>query len=329
MVLCVLLCTCREQEPYTEITGKIFGTSYTIKSDVPLIRVQSQIDSILNVVDYELSTYKKSSYISLVNQASSGDTLGDWPIHFMINLKKAIEIYEASDQYYDVSVMPLVNYWGFGYTPKKAVSAMDSTNVDTLMRYVGLDKWYIDLIELKLVKTYTEQQLDFSSLAKGYAVDIISQWLIDQGSQHHMVEIGGEIVVRGFNAKGKEWSLGVNVPDEDAAVTDFISTVSISDKAMASSGNYRNFYEVEGRKYGHTINPKTGYPYQDELLAVTVIANDCMTADAIATACMAMGFERANQFVSTLPSVEALFLVGQADGSITEKLTDGFIQYQQ
>ncbi len=323
-----LTVSCKSATSYSTIGGKIFGTTYTIKADIPLEDLTNGIDSVLEVVDHELSTYKSSSFISQVNQAPSNDTIRSWPVHFKKNLTKAIELYEASDHFYDVSVMPLVNYWGFGYTPKKPIGSVDSLLVDSIMQFVGLEKWSIDLPNEILIKRFSHQQLDFSSLAKGYAVDLVSQYLIEQNSQHHMVEIGGEIIVKGQNSKGEPWVLGINYPDEDASVTDFMRTVSLSNKAMASSGNYRNFYFVDGRKYGHTINPITGYPHQDELLAVTVIAQDCLTADALATACMAMGYERAHDFINNLRDVDALFLVGQPNGEIIEKFTDGFIQHQ-
>jgi thiamine biosynthesis lipoprotein len=326
MLVLILGCKPIVRPEFKSIRGEIFGTTYTITSDQPEIRKNS-IDSLLRVIDFDLSTYKKESYLSSINQAAANDTIRNWTLHFQKNILEAINIYHRSSGAFDVSVMPLVNYWGFGYTPKKAVTITDSLKVDSIMSFVGLDKWTINTDENYLVKNDYRQQLDFSALAKGYAVDQVSLYLLNHKSMNHMVEIGGEVVVRGKNAKEKDWTIAINYPSTESSLTDFIEALSLSEKAIATSGNYRNFYEVDGRKYGHTINPHTGYPFQDELLGVTVVADNCMFADALATTCMAMGYLQASKFITSINNVEALFLIGTEKGEIEEKMTDGFIQY--
>ncbi len=329
-ILCVsaglIFLACQNTPPYSSIDGKIFGTTYHIQADIALQNHKESIDSLLNIIDYELSTYKATSFISSVNQAKAGEIIDNWPSHFTVNITTAQEIYNITKGYYDVSVMPLVNYWGFGYTPKKPVNGIDSVSVDSLLLYVGMHKWELDLKSKRLSKKYDHQQLDMSSIAKGYAVDEVSRLLRTLGSSNHMVEIGGEVVALGVNPRGINWVIGINTPDADASLNEYLSTVSLKDRALASSGNYRNFYNVNGIKYGHTMNPLTGFPYQDELLSVTILAQDCMTADALATACMAMGFKRAKEIIDNMSSVDAIFMIGDTGGEIKQVFSNGFIQ---
>ena len=174
-----------------------------------------------------------------------------------------------------------------------------------------------------MVKTAPGVQLDFSALAKGYGVDEVARLLAGQGIQHYMVEIGGEVTAQGQSPRGDDWKIGINLPREDASMQDIQTAVPLHDQALATSGNYRNFYEVDGAKYSHTISPFTGFPERSTLLSASVFAPDCMTADAYATAFMAMGLEKAFVLASRLPGIEGYFLFNQEDGTLGVRYTEG------
>ncbi len=322
---------CSDPMVYHKVTGDTMGTYYTLTyelpSSSPTTLIKEKVDHLLIEINDEVSTYIDSSIISQFNIAEKGYHIDDHQGHFVTNLEVSSDIYEETDGYFDPTVMPLVNYWGFGYTPKRPVSQIDSAAVDSIMNHIGFDKLSYRSKQGQVSIQPFDGQLDYSAIAKGYAVDLIAQLLDDQGAHNYYVEIGGELKVKGLNHKGKKWVIGINTPAEGAALDDLIEYLSISNKGMASSGNYRNYHEVRGRKYGHTINPKTGYPEQNELLAVTVIADDCMTADALATACMTMGFDLARKLITTKQGIEACFFTGSSEGAITKTYSDGFIQY--
>ena len=337
--LFLLSCSSGEQQApgqYVRLEGQTMGTTYHITyQDRQQGNLQPAIDSLLEALNLEVSTYIEQSTISRFNQADSLFRLDYNPAtqqpgeysnrHFLANFFKAREVFETSEGYFDPTVMPLVNYWGFGYTPKKAVEAVDSLVIDSLMQFVGFDKVSLK-VEGKdsfLLKTAPGVQLDFSALAKGYGVDAVGRFLAASGIQDYMVEIGGEVVARGKSPRGGDWKIGINVPREDAAMQDIQTAAPLHNRALATSGNYRNFYEVNGAKYSHTINAFTGFPERSALLSASVFAPDCMTADAYATAFMAMGLDKAFALASRLPEIEGYFLYAQENGSIGARYTDG------
>lgn len=310
---------------YDLITGTTMGTYYRITAHCTIrSQIKSSIDSLLLDINSEVSTYEPEAYISKINTAEAGISFDNYPQHFDVNLKSAQHWYEKSSGYLDVSIMPLVNYWGFGYQEKRAVTQVDSIYVDSIYDFIGLDKWEIG--KNGLVKMSKEQQLDFSAIAKGYAVDRVGELMLSKGCTDFLIDIGGEYVAKGVNAKGSVWTIGLSTPSPDAKPKDVELAIKLDNQALASSGNYRNYHEVDGVKYGHTLDPKTGYPYQDKLLGVTIIADQCIDADAIATACMAMGYRKAVTFIDQLPDVAACFLIGDDDGIITSKFANGFIR---
>jgi thiamine biosynthesis lipoprotein len=301
------------------IEGETMGTYYRITWLDSLERgVQPQVDSILAAINAEVSTYIPSSDISRFNLATDSFRLDADRVHFVRNFIGSIEIYDLTGGAFDPTVMPLVNYWGFGYTHKNPLQRIDSLVVDSLRQLVGLPAVQIFPSEnhYLLTKARPGMSLDFSAIAKGYAVDVIGAFLQDQGLNHFLIDIGGEVLARGRNAQDLPWRIGVNTPDEEAALHDFYTILALEDRAMATSGNYRNFHETDGRKYSHTINPHTGFPEQNTLLSATVIAKDCMRADALATACMVMGLAAAKDLIQALPDAEALFIFGTDDGGM-------------
>ena len=325
LALLILIIGCRnsqETTTYQKISGQTMGTTYqvTYQSNQDIRQI---VETTLKEVNKGVNHYDPTSTISRVNQSVKKQLVLDPTVatqHFFRNLTAAKEIFRASEGAFDPTVMPLVNYWGFGYTPKKAVTQVDSVRVDSLLQLVGFNK--IQFQDKSIEKRNPTIQLDFSALAKGYGVDQVGEALEAQGIPHYLVDIGGEVRAKGVNAKGIPWRLGINTPQEDAAITDFLAVIALDNLSMATSGNYRNFYEVDGIKYAHTINPKTGYPEKSKLLSATVIAKDCMMADGYATAFMTMGLEKAFALATTQKDIHAYFLYLNEGGNIEERYTE-------
>lgn len=296
------------------------GTTYNItyKSNQD---VRTQVDSVLIAVNADVNTYDPSSTISQFNTSKMGSDLSEKRHqHFLKNYKTAIQIATATNGAFDPTVMPLVNYWGFGYTPKKPVTAVDSMKVDSLLQLVGLDK--LSYRNTILQKEKEGTQLDFSALAKGYGVDEIGRFLEAQEVSNYMVEIGGEVRARGANGKGQNWTVGINQPREDAQLNEMMASLGLENVSVATSGNYRNFYEVDGVKYSHTINPKTGFPERNRMLSASVVAEDCMIADAYATACMVLDVEEAKALIARTDGLEAHFIYSTLDGGMETYTTE-------
>ena len=266
--------------------GLIFGTFYHITYKYPE-SLSEEIKNRLLQFDASLSPFNDTSIISRVNRNEPVET-DRWFEH-VFNASQ--RIYTRTGGTFDPTVSPLVNAWGFGF--KKGVIP-DSVQVDSLLRQVGMNK--LALENHRVLKSDTCITLNFSAIAKGYACDVIGQLLFDKGIDDFMVEIGGEVFARGKNPE----------------------IVQITDAGLATSGNYRNYRMVDGKRIAHTIDPVTGYPVQHTLLSATVMAPDCMTADAYATAFMVMGLERSKALVDSLPGVEALFLY--QNGSDTTRI---------
>ena len=324
---------CRQEQPaddYTVLEGQTMGTYYRITYQDEKDRdFQSALDSLFVRINLQVSTYIDSSVISRFNQSADGLDLGPADAeandHFLVNLVLAREVYERSGGAFDPTVMPLVNYWGFGYTGKDPIRSVDSLKVDSLLEFVGFDK--VELISrdnrLFLKKQSPGTQLDFSACAKGYAVDEAGRFLEKHGISNYLVDIGGEARGRGQNPKGAPWNIGINKPVEGAPMNEIETAAPLKDLSVATSGNYRNFYEVDGRKFSHTINPITGFPERTTLLSSSVFYFYCITADAYATAFMVLGLERAMALAEELPDIEAFFIYAKPDGALGEAYTSG------
>lgn len=306
----------QEQFKYQEINGSIFGTIYSIKYQ-SAEDIQQEVTNELNRFDYSLSPFKETSIISKVNRNEEVelDTL------FTNVFNRSLEISRISEGAFDITVAPLVNAWGFGF---KQGDFPDSLAVDSLLRYTGFNR--IQLINGKIIKEDPEIILNASAIAKGYAVDIIGDLLERKGIQNYMIDIGGEILAKGVNSKNESWRIGINKPVDDALSTnqELELILKLKNKALATSGNYRNFYIKDGKKYAHTIDPKTGFPVQHNILSATVLADDCMTADALATTFMVVGYEKAIELLKNLPSVEACFILGETQDKYKLEMTEGF-----
>jgi len=295
------------------------GTSYNITcGPTQDTSLQQQIDQLLIDLNDELSTYIKSSTISQFNQDGLPISLAETK-YFEDNLKKSKEIFIASDGAFDPTVMPLVNYWGFGYTEKRPVTKVDVPKIDSILQLVGFEK--MDWEDGVLRKNVDHLQLDFSAIAKGYAVDVIGGFLSQKGIDNYLIEIGGELVAKGNNPDGNVWNVGINVPRKDAKLNELAMAIPLNNQGMASSGNYRIFYQGDGYDYAHTIDPKSGYPKKSDILSATVLSNTCMQADGYATAFMVMGLDRAYDLAMNTSDLEAVFLYTNEKGELLEKAT--------
>lgn len=293
--------------PYHHNEGFIFGTVYhiTYQHDKDL---QQGIVAEMQKVDDALSTFNNTSIISLVNQNKSV-VLNKM---FADVFSMAERISQDTDGAFDITVAPMVNVWGFGF---KAGSMPSKHVVDSLRNIVGYEK--VRLSDGKINKADPRIMLDCSAIAKGYGVDVVAEYLQKQGVKNFIVEIGGEVVSRGISEKRLPWKIGVTKPVDDSLRQDqeLQTILNVTDKAMATSGNYRNFYYKNGKKYAHTIDPKTGYPVQHSILSATVLADRCATADAYATAFMVMGLERAKMVLERHPELMAYIIYADKNGN--------------
>ena len=294
--------------PYHNDKGMVFGTTYSItyQADSSL---HTSIKKELQKVDEALSPFNKQSVITAVNKNRNMTVNKMFADVFLM----AEKISEDTDGAFDITVAPLVNAWGFGFKSGKHPSRHD---IDSLKTIIGYKK--VSLNDLRVTKTDPRVMLDCSSIAKGYGSDAVAAMLERHGVKNYMVEIGGEIVTKGISQKRMPWKIGVTKPiDDSLSLSQEIQCIiNVTDKAMATSGNYRNFYYHGGKKYAHTIDPKTGYPVQHSILSATVIANNCATADAYATAFMVMGMEKAQKLLERHPELMAYIIFADKDGII-------------
>lgn len=298
--------------------GTVFGTIYHAKY-LYSKDLKAEIEAELQQVDASLSMFNPKSLISRINRNETVEA--DEMLSEVLTLSYTIN--KATNRAFDPTVAPLVNAWGFGF---KSGQLPDSIQVDSLRALVGLSG--IHLQEGKLTKDNPLSILDFSAIAKGYGVDRAAQVLRSHNIRNFMVEIGGEVVTEGVNEKGEAWRIGINKPDDDSTSTstELQDIIALSGKAIATSGNYRNYYISNGRKIAHTINPKTGYPAQQDILSSTVLAPTCAEADGFATAFMVLGMEGARQVLESQPQLEAYFIYSDEQGNYRTWQTEGFGQ---
>ena len=315
----VLLLGCATQ-PLAQkknIQGETMGTTYHMSyfgSSLPE-SVKNSIDSLLVSINDEVSTFIPTSTISRFNTTKSDtNVVALSKEHFWQNLRASQKIFIRTQGFFDPTVMPLVNYWGFGYKGHKLIKKADSLKIDSILHYVGFEKLFIR--KDTIFKSHSAVQLDFSACAKGYAIDEVAHWFEANGIKNYYIEIGGENRAAGKKANGKTWSVGLVIPKETTAIGAYHTIITLDNQSMATSGNYRNFYEVEGQKYSHTINPKTGFTERNTLLSASVLANNCLQADALATGIMAMGYKKAKKLYQSLDSVQIILKIGQSDGTI-------------
>ncbi len=318
-ILIILLASCHRID-YKVFEGFAQGTTFRMVYQSST-NYNDTIIGMLKYVDKTLSIYQDSSLISRINRNDSSALLNELFIEFY---QKSREVYNKSDGYFDITVAPLVAAWGFG--PNEKVSS-DSASIDSICLFVGMEKVKIE--GNLLLKADNRVQLDGNAIAQGQSVDYIAKFLDSEGVDNYLVEIGGELRAKGVNAEGKAWHIGIDKPLEgtDSENRELQTILKLEDKSLATSGNYRKFHLVDGIKYAHSINPKTGYPAKDVLLSATIIADECSIADGFATACMVMGFEKAKELVLNQKQLDAYFIYSGHHGELLVFMSPGFEKY--
>ncbi|KUO67098.1 MAG: hypothetical protein APF83_03920 [Lutibacter sp. BRH_c52] len=319
-ILLMLFLSCENTKNNLNIIeGDAIGTTYTVRyMDSGSNNYEVKIDSLIAAINKSASTYIPTSDLSKINK---GDTtvLADANLQGVF-IKSEI-IYRETDGAFDPTVGILVNAWGFG--PEKPIENLDSLKVQELLKYVGFDK--VQLENGKIKKLYPEIYLDFNAIAKGYLVDMLSRMFEINGIANYMVEIGGEIRARGKNEKGTPWKIAIENPNTDGSRS-FATIIELKDESIATSGNYRKFkLKEDGTKYVHTINPKTGFAKESNLLSASVISkSDCADVDAYATAFMEMGFEKSTAFLKNHRELKAFLIFVDEKGEMQTYKSDNF-----
>lgn len=324
VLLAVVFASCdRKTEhipEYIKYSGPTQGTMFNIiySSDT---NYNGEIDSLLKAFCRSLSNYDSTSLISRINRNET-DSLDALAEDFFTVSK---EVWTNTDGTFDVTVAPIVNAWGFGWK-RHEKHIPDSSEIYSLLQHVGMDK--LEITNGRIVKHDPETQIITNAIAQGMSVDYVSDFLKSKGIANFLVEIGGEIYCSGKNAKGENWKIGVDKPIEGSGYEYREKQIEIhlSDMAVNTSGNYRQFIEDGGKKFGHSINPLTGYPAENEMISATVVYPDCISADAYATAFMVMGAEKAMKIVESIDGMEAYFIVH--DGEKTKTIeSNGFKKF--
>lgn len=314
-----IFCSCQPKEAkYVYNTGAVYGTLYHIVYENPDGKdLHKEIKEEMQRFDNSLSTFNPNSTISKINK-NEPTTLDPF---FLKCYTKAVEVSDATDGAFDITVAPMVNAWGFGFKNRQNVTEQV---VDSLRAIVGYH--LIKIEDGKVQKQDPRVMLDASAIAKGFSVDVVADFLRSKGCKNFMVEIGGEIDAQGVNKNGRVWVIGINKPKEGMALDnqELQATVELKDCGLATSGNYRNFYVKGGKKYAHTIDPRTGYPVQHSLLSSSVMASTCMEADAYATSFMVLGLEKAKEIVLKNSGLEAFFIYADDNGETQVWSSPGF-----
>lgn len=303
--------SCREVPVYSSFKGFAQGTTYSIifenSGKFNVSDVQNEVEKILHDFNMSLSLYEDSSVLCRINRNET-NIPDQWVTEVF---KRSGEIYELTGGAFDITVGPLVKAWGFGPDAHKNFTEADR---DSLMQFVGMDKVKIE--NGKLIKADPRISLDFNAIAQGFSVDIISRYFDEKGIKSYLVEIGGEVRVRGDKG-GEMWKIGIDKPEDNNMIpgNELQAIIKLKDRSLATSGNYRKFYIENGIKYSHTIDPKTGYPARNQLLSATILASDCTTADGIATACMVMGKDKTIEFLEIHPEYDAFLVYSDDSGN--------------
>lgn len=306
-------------------SGSVFGTEYHITYQNGW-DIHNELKEVMADVDNSLSPFNKESVITAINNGNNVEA--DSMFTEVFDMAKNVA--EETQGAFDITVAPLVNAWGFGFKNKIDVS---KEKIDSIRKYVGFEK--VRMENGKVIKEDKNIMLDCSAIAKGYGVDAVGRYLEKKKIRNYMVEIGGEIRVKGCNPEGRLWKVGISKPIDDSLnVTGEIQEVlMISDIAIATSGNYRNFYIKDNKKYAHTIDPRTGYPVQHSILSSTVVAPTCALADAYATSFMVVGLDEAKKILTRHKELQAYFIYTDSKGKMatwcTKDLEDNLMKYSQ
>jgi thiamine biosynthesis lipoprotein len=320
--IALLISTHWKKGEYTSFMGFTQGTSYHITYESRKgEQLQSQVDSLLAEFDTSLSIYNPKSIISRFNRNEEG-VLADERFTEVFN--KSAEVNKKTDGAFDITVGPIVNAFGFG---SGDTLNLDSAMIDSLRLYVGMQK--VRLENGMLIKSDPHVTLDVNALAQGYSVDVVCAFLDHRKIKNYLVEIGGEVRAKGKNEAGVRWRVGIDKPEEGNNIpgTDLEAIISLKDRSLATSGNYRKYYVKNGIKYVHTIDPHTGYPVISNLLSATIVSKDCMTADAYATACMVIGVEKSTELLKNNKFLEGYLIYADEKGNFRIYVTPGLKKF--
>jgi thiamine biosynthesis lipoprotein len=326
VLIILLITTAAAAQTEHLIAGRTMGTTYHIKvvtgASERINGLKEKIDARLDAINQAFSTYRNDSEISRFNAFRAAGEKFPVSDDFIQVMKVGRKIYRLSEGAWDGTVNPLVDLWSFGPTLRQPQKP-PANKIKALMKNIGFDR--IRIVKPNfLVKTLATVTLDLNSIAKGFAVDRVSRLLIAGGYKNYLVEIGGEIYAAGVRADGKNWRVGINRPQKDAAFNEVYKAVSIANRAFATSGDYRNFFEIDGVRYSHVIDPRSGYPVSNGVVSVSVIADNCTLADGLATALMVMGAEKGIQLVKRLDNVECFIVLETSDGHLLDFYSPGF-----
>lgn len=316
-------CTARRE---TVFIGRTMGTTYSVKLVTgylqPVSGLQSQIDKRLDEINQSMSTYREDSEISRFNRlATAGEKFRVSP-DFMRVMQMAKKVFTITDGAWDGTIKPLVDLWGFGSEGKRAVFP-PAAAVRQRLQAVGFDA--IQIVDDRyLVKRNASVNLDLASIAKGYGVDQIAALLRDSGFKNFLVEIGGEVYAAGHRKDGLPWRIGINTPRKEASLDQVYKVVNLTDGAMATSGDYRNFFEIDQKRYSHVIDPRSGYPVTNGVVSASVLSADCTFADGLATALIVMNPDKGIELVNQLEGVDSLIVVMQTDGTLIDHYSKAF-----
>jgi thiamine biosynthesis lipoprotein len=304
-----LLTACSSQWTYHFQEGPVYGSTYHITYEYKRSgSLEQDINRILERINVSMSTYDPGSTLSKINHNDTSARLDP-------DLKRVLEVgrevSERSGGAFDMTVAPLVNAWGFGFTAREKVTP---AIIDSILSFVGYQK--IHIAGDRLVKDDPRIMIDPNAITPGYVADVISEFFNSMGIKNYLVEIGGELRCLGKNREGNAWRVGVDKPLENTLEREIQQVFHLAHISVATSGNYRKFYEENGVKYSHTIDPKTGYPARSNLLSATVFTDQCIYADAYATVFMVIGFDRAKELSAQIPGIEVYFIFSDEDGSL-------------
>ena len=321
LALCFLFSACKKENAYYSTSGEVFKTGFNIKYKHNRI-LDKEIQECFRKFDLSLNPFNKESIIYKVNNNEPVE-VDDW---FITVFNKAMEVSEISGGTYDITCAPFINLWGFGFQKIDEGTDIQLT-IDSLKEFTGYRK--VRLEGRKVIKDDPRTQLNASSIAKGYACDVIANLLESFGIMNYLVEIGGEIHAKGKNPSGCCWRVEISEPADDASgrMSERMEVIELCNKSLATSGDYRNFYVKDGRKYAHTIDPLTGYPAGSNILSASVIFEDCMTADAFATVFMTKDLEEAITIGDRIPDLDYLFIYADKNGDLKEKKSINMDKY--
>jgi len=312
-------CACKNQMNIYE--GYTQGTTFSIKyysSKSSAEFINKGIDSILYQINHTASTYDTTSIISKINRNKEVDLNPD----FIKIFNRSVEVSDSTNGCFDITVGELVKQWGFGFKTNKMPTKQ---GVDSLLRLVGYKNLSIN--GNRLIKKFPETHIDFNAIAQGYTVDLVAEYLMKNHCDNYIVEIGGEVRANGLKENRKPWIVGIEKPAaSDSSDRAIQLKIVLRNQSISTSGNYRKYFVKDGIKYSHTIDPSTGYPVHHSLLSVSIVANDCTTADAYCTAFMVMGIDKAKEFLKTHPRIEAYFIYSDSLNGNQVYYTENFFK---